>query len=365
MIVPFVDLAAPNREVWPEASRRIEALVRRGEFVLGEEVAEFERAFAERCGTRYAVGVSSGTSALVLILRALGLGPGDEVVTVSNTFVATVAAIALAGARAVLVDVDEHESMDPAALRAAIGPRTRAILPVHLRGRPAPMRDLMAVADEAGVPLIEDCSQATGAHIGGRPVGSSGVAGCFSLHPLKNLAAAGDAGVIVTDDERLEDALRLLRNHGLRGRDAVERWGDNARLAPMQAAVLNAKLPHLERWNATRRALAGRYRDRLAGVPIEMPADHPGHVYHHFVVRTDRREELVCALWEAGVDTRVHYPVPVHCQPAAQVACRVAGALPRTERDAGRILSLPLHPHLAAESVDTVADVMRTVLGDG
>jgi dTDP-3-amino-2,3,6-trideoxy-4-keto-D-glucose/dTDP-3-amino-3,4,6-trideoxy-alpha-D-glucose/dTDP-2,6-dideoxy-D-kanosamine transaminase len=362
--VPFVDLGTQNRGIWPAASERIAGLVEGGSFILGEEVEEFERRFASFCGTRHAVGVSSGTSALTLTLRAIGVGPGDEVITVSNSFVATVAAIALVGAEAVLVDVGEDETIDPGAIRAALSPRTRAVLPVHLRGRPAAIEAVLAIAEEVGIAVIEDCAQAIGSRVGAHHVGSFGAAGCFSLHPLKNLSAWGDAGVVVSDDDELAAELRQLRNHGLRGRDAVERWGENARLDPVQAAVLNVKIGRLEEWNRRRRELAATYRAQLAGEPLELPADHPGHTYHHFVVRSDGRDALRDALAADGIETRVHYPVPVHLQPAARAHCRPGGPLERTERDAGRILSLPLHPDLPDDAVGRVAAGLRAALAD-
>ena len=362
MTVPFVDLGAQNRAIWPAASERIAGLVESGSFILGEEVEEFERRFAALCGTRHAVGVSSGTSALTLALRAVGVGPGDEVITVSNSFVATVSAIALVGAEAVLVDVGEDETIDPEAIGAALTPRTRAVLPVHLRGRPAAIEAIHAVTEEAGVALIEDCAQAIGSRVGERHVGSFGVAGCFSLHPLKNLSAWGDAGVVIGDDDEFAATLRQLRNHGLRGRDTVERWGENARLDPIQAAVLNVKIDRLESWNRKRRELADAYRAQLTDAPLELPADHPGHTYHHFVVRSDRRDALRDALAADGIETRVHYPVPVHLQPAARARCRTGDPLVRTERDAGRILSLPLHPDLPDDALERVAAGLRVAL---
>jgi dTDP-4-amino-4,6-dideoxygalactose transaminase len=362
--VSFVDLGAQNRGIWSAASERIAGLVESGSFILGEEVEEFERRFAALCGTRHAVGVSSGTSALTLALRAVGVGPGDEVITVSNSFVATVAAIALVGAEAVLVDVGENETIDPDGISAALTPRTRAVLPVHLRGRPAAIEAVVAIAEEAGVAVIEDCAQAIGSRVDQRHVGSFGAAGCFSLHPLKNLSAWGDAGVIVSNDDELAATLRQLRNHGLRKRDAVERWGENARLDPIQAAVLNVKIDRLEDWNHRRRELADSYRAQLDGASLELPADHPGHTYHHFVVRSDNRDALCEALAGDGIETRVHYPVPVHLQPAARANCRAGGPLEQTERDAGRILSLPLHPDLSDDALERVVASLRAALAD-
>ncbi len=364
MRVPFVDLGAQNRDVWPLVSERVGELIAAGSFILGAEVDAFERRFAELCGTRHAVGVSSGTSALSLVLRTLGIGPGDEVITVANSFVATVAAIAHTGADAVLVDVDENETIDPEAIRAALTRRTRAVLPVHLRGRPANVEAVLSVAGEADVPVVEDCAQAVGARVDGRHVGSFGIAGCFSLHPLKNLAACGDAGIVVCDDDDFAAALRELRNHGLNGRDTVERWGYNARLDAIQAAILDVKLDRLEQWNGSRRELAGAYRRRLAHEPLELPADHPGHVYHHFAVRCERRDAVQSALLERGIDARIHYPRPIHHQPAARTHCRTGGSLARTERDAGRILSLPLHSHLSLEAVEEVSAALRLALRD-
>jgi dTDP-4-amino-4,6-dideoxygalactose transaminase len=361
-LIPFVDLRAQNASIWEEARPRIERLVLDGELILGAEVEAFERAFAQRCRTRHAIGVASGTAALVLALRILDIGRGDEVITVANSFVATVAAVTLVGAEAVLIDVGPDENIDPDLIAAAVTTRTRAIVPVHLRGLPARIEDVRAVAAEHGLAVVEDCAQAVGAECDGQPLGSFGAIGCFSLHPLKNLGAIGDAGVVVTDDDEMADRLRMMRNHGLRTRDVVERWGDNARLAPVQAAVLNVKLTRLARWTKARTALADRYRAALGDSGLELPATRPGRVYTHFVVRTDRRDPLREHLLKAGIDARVHYPIPIHRQPAASVRCRTSGRLFATEEQADRILSLPLYPELAPADCDRVAATTRDFL---
>lgn len=365
MSIPFVDLAAHNRQISRAAAGRMADVVASGSLILGDEVREFERRFASLCGMRHAVGASSGTSALTLALRALEIGPGDEVVSVSNSFIATVAAIALVGADAVLVDVDENEAMDPEAVRGALTTRTRAILPVHLRGRPAQVEEVAAIAGDSGIAMVEDCAQGVGSQVGGRHIGTFGEMGCFSLHPLKNLSAWGDAGVVVTNDDELAEKLRQLRNHGLRDRDTVERWGENARLDAIQAAVLNVKLDYLSGWNRRRRELAAAYRTHLDDTSLELPVDHPGHTYHHFVVRSNRRDEIRSALAKAGVETRVHYPVPTHRQPCAVSHCRASGSLRRTERDARRIVSLPMYPELTLEAVEYTAACLRSALPDG
>ena len=362
--LPLFDL----RRQWPtlrgEAMAVFERVAAAGAFSLGEELEAFETEWAAYCGTRHAVGVANGTVAIELALRGLGIGPDDEVITVAHTFVATVEAIVATGARPVLVDIDPAtRCIDPAAARAAMGPRTSAVVAVHLYGRPAPIEQLSAL----GVPVIEDAAQAHGATLGGRRVGSLGAAGCFSFYPTKNLGAMGDGGAVVTDDEDLAAAVRSLRHHGSAPDDANRhvRWGGTERLDNLQAAILRLKLRRLDSDNEHRRWIADRYREVLAELPLGLPSeDEPeGHSVHHlFVVDVDERDRLRAALRDAGVLAGVHYPTPVHLQPAWRFLDLREGALPITERAAARALSLPVFPGMRDSEVDRVAAALKRAL---
>lgn len=364
--VPYVDvvgLQAPLRDVLLEAVGRV---LDHGQFILGPEVDEFEQRFADLCGTRFAVGVASGTDALVLALRALDVGPGDEVITAPNSFVATASAIALVGARPVFVDVGEDMNIDPEAISPAVTPRTRAVLPVHLSGRPAAMGRVLEVAAQHGLAVVEDCAQAVLAELDGRRVGSFGNVGCFSLHPLKTLSAAGDAGVVATDDEGLAVRLRLLRNIGLATRDDAVLWSGNSRLDTVQAAVMLAKLPYIAAWTEARRANAAAYVDGLAGacgirVPVERPNEYS--VYHTFVIQAEERDDLRSHLQSARIGTAIHYPVPIHLQTVGRALGHGPGDFPVAERQAERILSLPVHHGLSAVQLDHVVSGILDFVG--
>lgn len=363
MKVPYVNLAAQHAPIKEELLDSVGRVLEHGRFILGREVAEFERRFAQLCGVGYAVGVNSGTDALVLALKALGVGPGDEVITVPNSFVASAGCIALLGARPVFVDVGDDFNMDSALLESAITPSTRAILPVHLTGRPAEMDPIMEVAREHGLHVVEDCAQAVCAEYKGRRTGSFGVVGCFSLHPLKTLNACGDGGVVVTDDPGLYEELQALRNVGLRQRDECVRWSHNSRLDTLQAAILLVKLRYVEQWTEGRRANARLYQELLADLPqVQVPVDQPHQraVYHTFVVQADRRDALQAHLAERGVGTAIHYPTPIHLQKAAAGLGHSAGSFPVTERQAGRVLSLPVYPELKDRQLEYVADCVRS-----
>ncbi|HEV8473643.1 MAG TPA: DegT/DnrJ/EryC1/StrS family aminotransferase [Methylomirabilota bacterium] len=365
--VPFVALALQQGALKADIMAAVATVLDSGQYVLGPEVEAFERRFAALCGASHAVGVDNGTSALILVLRALGIGPGDEVLTPPNSFLASAAAIALVGARPTFVDVRDDLNIDPDLVEVAIGPRTRAILPVHLTGRPARMDALGAIAARRGLLVIEDAAQAIGARLGGRAAGTFGAAGCFSLHPLKNLGAIGDAGIVVTADATLAEALRRARNHGLRSRDDCAAWSVNARLDPLQGAILSVKLPHLERWTAAKRVIAARYGDALRDV-VRVPEERPDEfaVYQTYVVRAERRDDLQRHLTQRGVDTRVHYPVPLHLQDAARDLGYGKGDFPVTERLAGEILSLPIYPELTdAQQEAVVAGVRSFYRGRG
>ncbi|MDQ1290186.1 MAG: dTDP-4-amino-4,6-dideoxygalactose transaminase [Actinomycetota bacterium] len=364
MLVPFVDLAVHDPEQRRVLLQAVDAVLQRGDYVLGAEVDAFERDFAGYCGARHAIGVSSGTTALVLALRALGVGPGDEVITVANSFLSTVSAILLAGARPVLVDVGDDEFIDAQAVRAALTPATRAVIPVHLRGLPGRMSALVDLATERGIHLVEDASQAQGARAGGRHVGTFSDVGCFSLHPLKNLPSVGDSGVMITDDDALADRLRSLRNHGLADRGFTIEVGDNARLDTVQASVLRVRLRTLDEANDRRRRIAQVYDEAFAELPVTLPAagddvHRVQHVYHHYVLQVPDRPALLESMEPAGIDVRVHYPVTADRQPAFEGLVSVPEPLTRTWAQAERIVSLPCNPALTDEQVGLVVTAVR------
>lgn len=342
-------------------------LVRSGDFTLGAAVAEFERGFAALLGSRHAVGVGTGTDAIFLALKALGIGAGDEVITMPSTFVATVGAIVATGARPVLVDVGDELVIDPAGVEAAITPRTRALLPVHWAGAPADLPELQRIAEGRGIPLVEDSCQAIGAAVNGRTAGTWGAMGCFSLHPLKNLNVWGDGGVVVTDSDALATKLRLLRNHGLSGRDTVTCWGYNSRLDTLQAVVGNHLLPRFQEITGRRIEVAARLDAGLADLApaLVLPPRraHKRYVYHLYIALSERRDELLAFLQGHGIEAKVHYPVPLHLQPAAAGLGYGPGSFPRAEEQAGRIITLPAHQHLSDAQVDFVIEKVREFHG--
>lgn len=361
-MIPFVDLQAQYRALKPEIDAAVLEVFGQTQFILGPAVAAFERAFAAFCQTREAIGVNSGTSALHLALLAAGVGPGDEVITVPYTFVATVAAIEYSGARPVLVDVEpDYWTMDPAKLEAAITPRTKAIIPVHLYGQPADMDPILAVAGRHGLVVIEDAAQAHGSEYKGRRCGSMGQLGCFSFYPGKNLGAHGEGGAVVTNDPEMAGKIRLLRAWGEETRYEHKYKAFNYRMDGVQGAVLGVKLPHLETWTEARRRNAAQYARQLEDAPAALPVERAGarHVYHVYVVRLAQRDAWRAALTEAGVQTGVHYPIPVHLQPAYRDLGYHAGDFPVSERVAGEVLSLPMFPELTTEQIATIAGVLR------
>jgi dTDP-3-amino-3,4,6-trideoxy-alpha-D-glucose transaminase len=365
-MTPFNDLQSSNCQLQDETDAAALRVLHSGWYILGPELSAFERAFAAYHGVEHAVGVASGTDAIELALRAAGIGPGEEVVTVSLTAVPTVCAIERAGAVPVLVDIDETTyTMDPAAVRAAITPLTRAIVPVHLYGQPVDMVTLSAIASENALLLIEDCAQAHGARLNGQLVGTFGDLAAFSFYPTKNLGAVGDAGAVITNDAGYAEKLRRLRTYGQVGRYEYETRGVNSRLDELQAAVLRVKLPHLDDHNAVRCRLAERYDAAFAHHPAIMtPQVRAGAepVYHLYVVRTAERDTLMQRLADQGVQTLIHYPVPVHLQAAYADLGYRSGDLPITERICGEILSLPMHPGLHADQVDTIAETVIACL---
>jgi dTDP-4-amino-4,6-dideoxygalactose transaminase len=351
--IPFNSLTpGEDRHAVDAAIRRV---VERGWFVLGPEVDAFEREWADLLGARYAVGVNTGTDALALILRGLGIGPGDEVITTPLSAAYSALAVMMAGARPVFADIDEGRlTIDPAAIEAAITPRTAAILPVHLYGQAADMDAVLAVASRHHLAVVEDACQAHLATCGGRLVGTIGDAGAFSFYPTKNLGALGDGGAVVTGDGALADRLRRLRNGGQSSRYRHDEFGVNSRLDELQAAILRERLAWLPGWIARRRALAAEYRTRLSGAPVIVPGEFdPGHVYHLFPVRSAERERLQRHLAASGIETLVHYPVPIPRQPA--LASEDPAPCPVADRICGELVSLPLYPSLPLTAVQQVA----------
>jgi len=360
--VPFLDLTAQYRAIEAEIRPALDAVLESGGFVLGREVAAFEDEFAAYCGSRAAVAVNSGTSALHLALLAAGVGPGAEVITVSFTFVATVAAILYAGARPVLVDVDPRSlTIDPGRIAEAVTPRTKAILPVHLYGQPAEMDPVMDVARRHRLVVIEDASQAHGAEYKGRRVGGIGHLACFSFYPGKNLGAYGEGGAVVSSDPEYARTIRMLRDWGQDRKYHHVLKGYNYRMDAFQGAILRVKLRHLEAWTEARRRHATRYDDLLAGsgVAIPVPAPATRHVYHVYAVRSPERDRRQRALRAQGIETGIHYPVPVHLQPAYADLGYKPGDLPHSEAAANEVLSLPMFPELTTEAQDRVARAIR------
>ncbi len=362
MFIPFVDLQSQYQALKPEIDDAVLAVMKRGDFVLGGAVAEFERAFADYCGVRHVIGVDSGYSALELIVRAYGIGPGDEVITVANTFIATTLAISNAGATPVLVDIDpETYNIDPTKIEAAITPRTRAIMPVHLYGQPVDMDPILAIARRRGLYVFEDAAQAAGARYKGRMIGGLADAAGFSFYPGKNLGAYGDGGAVATNSDEIAEKVRLLRNIGQKVKYYHEVKGFNHRLDTMQAAVLKVKLPHLDDWNASRRRAAATYSDLLRDLPMVTPLTPPyaEHIFHLYVVRVHNREALMEHLKSKGIASGLHYPIPIHVQPAYTELGYKAGDFPITEAYAETILSLPMYPELDDDKVAYVVDAIR------
>jgi dTDP-4-amino-4,6-dideoxygalactose transaminase len=360
MRIEFNDLKPQHRELRAEIDAAMARVIDDGWFVLGKQGEAFEKEFADFCGAAHCVGVGSGTEAIHLALLAAGVQPGDDVATVSLTAVPTASAITFAGARPVFVEVDGRTfTMDPNRLEDAITPRTRAILPVHLYGQAADMDPILEIGSRRGIPVIEDACQAHGTEYRGRRTGALGSMAAFSFYPTKNLGAIGDGGAVTTDDPELADRLRLLRNYGQRKRYYHESKGFNSRLDELQAAILRVKLPYLNRWNDARRARAAIYSSLLREVTVPLEAEYGRHVYHLYVIRSRRRDELQSHLAERGIGSLIHYPVPVHLQEAYLDLGIPAGSLPVTEQCAREILSLPLYPELPDEQIAEVAQAIN------
>lgn len=346
----------------PELLQDIERLLLSGDYVLSRNVTRFEQAFGQYLDIPHVRGLNSGTDALILALLALGVGPGDEVITQANTFYATVAAIRLVGATPVLVDAEEETCLiDVSQLSAAITSRTRVLLPVHLYGKPTPMMPILALAERHGLAVVEDAAQAHGARLGERRVGTFGTFGCFSFHPSKNLAAAGDAGAIVTRDARLDEEIQRRRSLGQAGQNNHVTLGYNSKLDALQALVLSLKLPRLDEWNESRRRVARWYHELLADLPIRFQEWQPGeeHVFHLFQIRTNRRDVLLSHLQRRGVDAVIRYPQPIHLQPAFADQGWPPGQFPVAERLARELLCLPIRPDMVLDEVEYVANAIR------
>jgi dTDP-4-amino-4,6-dideoxygalactose transaminase len=358
---PFVDLARQREAIAAEIDEAIARVLNATDFIIGQDVDLFEAEFAAFCEAKYAVGVDSGTSALELALRAYDIGPGDEVITAVNTFIATAFAISYTGATPVLVNVEpETYTMDVAGLERVLTPRTRAIIPVHLYGHPADMDPILEIAQRHKLIVIEDACQAHGARYKDRRVGSLGHAAAFSFYPTKNLGAYGDGGMVVTNDKQLAESIQMLRNYGQSEKYHHVLRGYNRRLDTLQAAVLRVKLKYLDRWNAARRQHARLYNNLLASSSVALPteADYAEPVYHLYVVRLEDREKLQAHLRSKGISTGIHYPIPIHLQPAYQSLDYQQGDFPIAELYAGQILSLPLYPELSKEAVEYVAEAI-------
>lgn len=354
--IPLVDVKAQYAPLIPELQERFASVLESGRFILGPEVEAFEREAAAFLGVPHAIGVANGTDALVLSLEALRIGRGDEVLCPAFTFYATAEAVARTGATPVFADIDPTTlNLDPEDVAARITPRTRAIVAVHLFGRPAPVRELAAL----GVPIVEDAAQAFGAD----GVAQTGLCSTFSFFPTKNLFALGDGGLVTCLEDEVAERVRMLRFHGSRNKVIFELVGTNSRLDAIQAAVLRVFLPHLTGWNAARREAASVYSDLGLGEAVELPLDEPGHVYHMYVVRSSRREEIAAALAEAGIASASYYAIPLHLQPALAFLGYERGALPETERAAAENLALPMWGGIGAEAQERVVETVRAALG--
>jgi len=358
MTIPFVDLKAQHLGIEKELHEVFDRVLSNSSFILGPEVQQFERDFAAYVGVEHCVAVNNGTAALHLTLDALGVGPGDEVITVPHTFIATAEAISAVGAKPVFIDIDRLSfTMDPCQLETAITSKTRAIIPVHLYGHVADMDPILDIANRHGIPVVEDACQAHGAEYKGHRAGALGVAGCFSFYPGKNLGALGEGGAITTNRADLAQRLRMSRDHGSTKKYEHQFPGFNMRMEGLQGGMLSVKLRYLDRWNDQRRRAAADYTAALGGTDISLPAEMPygKHVYHLYVIQSENRDQLRTQLAEAGIESGLHYPIPLHLQEAYRFLGYSEGDFPVTEQVAGRILSLPMYPGISTEMVARVA----------
>jgi len=367
MHIPFLDLTAHHEPIREEINAAIQEVVRKSAFAGGPFVAAFEKDFAAFCGSRYAIGLGSGTEALWLALLALEVGPEDEVITVPSTFMATAEAISCCGARPVFVDIEEQTYvMDPARLEKAITPRTRAIIPVHLFGQPADMDPILEIARRYNLPVIEDACQAHGSEYKGHKAGTLGIAGCFSFYPGKNLGAWGEAGAVITNDAALNHKIQILRDHGQARKYYHAMIGWNARMDGIQGAVLRVKLKYLDRNNDARRANAALYHELLNktdAIILPKEAPYAKHNFHVYALRVENRDQIIKGLTEKGIGCRIHYPVPVHLQEAYRSLGYGRGSFPVTELCAVQFLSLPMYPELSREQILAVTQELKILLG--
>jgi len=364
-MIPFVDLRAQLESIRTEVDSAMARVLETSAYIRGPALGEFEAGFARLVGAAHAFGVGSGTDALHLAVRALGIGPGDEVITVANTWISTAFAASYVGAKVVLVDMDaDTYQMDPDQLAAAITPKTKAVIPVHLFGHPAPMIEIMAICRPRGIAVIEDVAQAPLAEVGGQQVGTIGDIGCYSFYPSKNLGCYGDGGAVVTNDDALAETLRQLANYGQSGHFDHEIVGYNSRLDTLQAAVLNTKMPHLPEWTRARRQAAEWYGAALADLPVKRPVEAMGAraVYHLYVIQIDNRDACLEYLRDHGVMAQIHYPLPIHLQPCYAGLGYGAGDFPATESAVKRILSLPMYAELTQVQVGIVADAISAFI---
>jgi dTDP-4-amino-4,6-dideoxygalactose transaminase len=363
MNVPFLDLKAQYKAIKDEVHAAINDVMENTAFAGGPFVAKFEQEFAKFCDCKHAVGVGNGTDALWLSLIGLGIKPGDEVITVPNTFIATAEAISLAGAKPVFVDiVEETNNMNPALIEAAITKKTKAIIPVHLFGQPADMDPIMTIAGKHGLYVIEDACQAHGAEYKGKKAGSIGNTGCFSFYPGKNLGAYGEAGAVVTNDDEVASRMKMFRDHGQAKKYYHGIIGWNARMDGIQGAVLHVKLKYLQGWNDSRRKHAQKYSELLSAVKdVMLPrqAEYAKHIYHIYAIRTRQRDRLMTALAEQGISCGIHYPIPLHLQDAYRFLNLGVGSFPTAEKCAAEYLSLPMYPELTSEQINYVAKEIK------
>jgi len=362
-MIPFIDLKREYAEICEELTQAVQRVLKSGWFILGEEVKKFEEEFSKYNGTKYGIGVNSGSDALFLALKALGIGKGDEVITVSHTFISTVDAIARNGAKPVFIDIDpDTYCIDVAKIEERITNKTRAILPVHLYGHPADIEPIMEIAKKYNLFVIEDACQAHGAEYKGKKVGSIGDIGCFSFYPIKNLGAYGDGGMVVTNNEELAEKLRMLRNYGRPKKYYHDFVGVNSRLDEIQAAILCVKLKYLDEWNKKRRRVAKLYREFLGNSNVFVPVEkeYAKHVYHLYVIRSEKRNALREHLQKEGVQTQIHYPIPIHKQKAYSNLGIVH--FPITEKICDEILSLPMHPFLREDEISTIAEDIKNAI---
>lgn len=359
--VPFVDLTRQFRDLEDDFVDIFKSVGRSGQYILGDALKLFEEEIADYCDVKYALGVANGTDALILGMKALGIGPGDEVITAPNSFISSVGAIITVGATPRFVDVKNDLNMDPSQLEKVINSRTKAIVPVHLTGRPAEMDAICAIAEKSEIVVLEDAAQAIGAMYKGRKVGSIGVVGGFSLHPLKNLHVYGDGGILTTNSKDVYDEVSILRNHGLQDRSTCMKWGMNSRLDNLQAAIGSRKLKIIDTLNDRFREIAEIYREELQDI-VEVPSDqaHEHSVYHNFVIQADERDELMEYLVRKhDIHTAIHYPKLIHTQPAAKPLGYVEGDFPNAERIVKRMVSLPIFPELSKDEIFCVTDAIR------